>query len=213
MPLIGGKPILAPPWADISPQSHKNGKGAFAPQALGKGFDDAAAGNLPITSNRITPRREICEAPAEIPQTPARGGVISLGVSPLGSLAVEIETCLPFENWRSGDVEDGVGPFLDAALRFEAALDDHLGFHESRRVQAIDRDARSFDLFGEVEREHHQRELALTVGSKTVVAACEHHVGEVNPLLPRRGHVDDPGGRALEDQRQKQMGVSRKGAR
>jgi hypothetical protein len=115
MPLIGGKSILAPRSADISPQSHTNGKSAFAPQALGKGFDDAAAGNLPITSNRITPRREICEAPAEIPQTPARRGVISLGVSPLGSLAVEIETCLPFENWRSDDVEDGVGPFIDVA--------------------------------------------------------------------------------------------------
>jgi hypothetical protein len=84
MPLIGGKPILAPRSADISPQTHKNGKSAFAPQALGKGIDDAVAGNLPITSNRITPRREICETQAEIPQTPARGCVISLGVSPLG---------------------------------------------------------------------------------------------------------------------------------
>jgi hypothetical protein len=70
MPLIGGKPILAPRSADISPQPHTNGKIAFAPQALGKGIDDAAAGNLPITSNRITLRREIREAQAEIPQTP-----------------------------------------------------------------------------------------------------------------------------------------------
>ena len=71
MPLIGGKPILAPRLADISPQTHTSGESAFARQALGKGIDDAAAGNLPITSNRITLRREIREAQAEIPQTPA----------------------------------------------------------------------------------------------------------------------------------------------
>jgi len=38
MPLIGGKPILAPRSVDISPQTHTNGKSAFAPQALGKGL-------------------------------------------------------------------------------------------------------------------------------------------------------------------------------
>jgi hypothetical protein len=31
-------------------------------------------------------------------------------------------------------MEDGFGPFLDAAQWFEAALNDHLGIHESRRA-------------------------------------------------------------------------------
>src|SRR6266542_2777798 len=152
------------------------------------------------------PRREVREAQTERPQTPARGGVIGLGVGSIGLFPIEIDTRLPFEAWRSGDMEDGVSSLLNAAQRFDAALDDHLGVHESRRVQTIGRDARPFERFGEVEGEHHQRELALTVGAKTVVAAREHHVGEIDPLLPGRGHVDDPGGRVLADQRQEQMG-------
>jgi hypothetical protein len=59
MPLIGGKPILAPRSADISPQTHTNGKSAFAPQALDKGVDDAAAGNLPIIKSHHSPARDL----------------------------------------------------------------------------------------------------------------------------------------------------------
>src|SRR5215510_15476069 len=131
-----------------------------------------------IKSHTSCPRREIRQVYAEGPQTLSRRSIISLGVGPLRSLAVEIDTRLPFEVRRSGDMENGVGALLDATQWFEAALDDHPGVHESRRMQTIDRDARSFERFGEVESEHHLRELALAVGSHAVVDAREHHVGE-----------------------------------
>src|SRR5262245_54937634 len=95
-----------------------------------------------IKSHTSFPRREIRQEYAERPQTLSRLRIISLGVGPLRSLAVEIDTRLPFEVSRSGDMENGVGALLDATHRFEAALDDHPDVHESRRMQTIDRDAR-----------------------------------------------------------------------
>lgn len=62
-----------------------------------------------IKSHTSFPRREIRQAYAERPQTLSRRSIISLGVGPLQSLAVEIDTRLPFEVRRSGDMENGVG--------------------------------------------------------------------------------------------------------
>src|SRR5262245_29045032 len=93
-----------------------------------------------IKSHTSFPRREMRQAYAERPQTLSRRRIISLGVGPLRSLAVEIDARLTFEVRRSGDVENGVGALLDATQRFVTALDDHPGVHQSRRVKTIDRD-------------------------------------------------------------------------
>ena len=51
-------------------------------------------------------------------------------------------------------------------------------------MQAGGRHAAIAKLLGQVEGEHHLRELALAVGLDAGVAALEHHVVEVDRGLP-----------------------------
>ena len=50
-------------------------------------------------------------------------------------------------------------------------------------MQAVGGDGARIELLGEVEREHHLRELALAVGLDAAVVALEHHVVEVDRRL------------------------------
>ena len=69
-------------------------------------------------------------------------------------------------------------------------------------MQAIDGDAASLQPLGEIEGEHHLRELALHVGAAAGIGALEHDVVEVDRPLADRGDVDDAGRRAFSQQRQ-----------
>ena len=81
-----------------------------------------------------------------------------------------------------------------------------LGRHERGRVQGVDGHPVGVELGGQVEGEQDLRELALPVGAHPVVVLGEHHVAEVDGLLPDGGDVDDPGRRGGAQQRQQQPG-------
>jgi hypothetical protein len=71
-------------------------------------------------------------------------------------------------------------------------------------VQTGRRDAGAGEFVGEIDREHDLRELALAVSACAAVAADQHHVGEIDRLLPGRGHVNDARRSARLEQRQQQ---------
>src|SRR6266540_3519382 len=73
-------------------------------------------------------------------------------------------------------------------------------------MQAVDGHRFIPKLLSEIEREHDLGELALAVRLHPVVGALEHHVVEVDRRLTCGAHVDDPGRRRADDQRDEPPG-------
>jgi len=116
---------------------------------------------------------------------------------------------LPSNSGAVASAHDGVGAVFHAAHRRIAALDHHVGVHEGGRVQTIDGDALVLQLRGEIEGEHHLRQLALPIRARALIVARQHQVVEIDRMLPGRRNVHDPRRRAAAQGRQ-QSCVSRK---
>ena len=80
----------------------------------------------------------------------ARANVVGLRIGAGFAHAAEIEPAPAFERRRGNELQNGCAALLDRADRLNAAQADHGRVHEGRRMQAIDGDASSRELRGEM---------------------------------------------------------------
>src|SRR5262245_45003365 len=115
---------------------------------------------------------------------------------------IEIEPGLPLNRGRCGEIEDRPRAFLDRAQWPHPCPSNHACILVSCGVKACDRDTATLERSPEIYREHDLSQLALTVGSRTAIAAGQHYVTKVDRLLSGRRNVHDPRRRAVLDERQ-----------
>ncbi len=131
--------------------------------------------------------------------------IVGGGVRARFALAVEKSSRHAVQLGCRREAHDRVGPFLDGALRRQFRFGHHPGIHQRRRMDRIRGDARALQRRRQIEREHHERELALTVREPSIVLAHQHQVVERDRGLTDGCDIDDAGGSAAAKRRQQQM--------
>jgi hypothetical protein len=127
----------------------------------------------------------------------ARLCIIRLNLGAGFPQSVEVQAAAPFEGGRGSEIEDRLGAFLDAAPRLDAGAAYHGRVHVGRGVRSVDGDAGAMEFASEINSEHDLRQLALAVGPRPAIAACQHDVREIDRLLSGRRHINDAGRRTL----------------
>src|SRR6266568_1621671 len=144
----------------------------------------------------------------QLPQPPPRRGIVRLRLGAPLLQPVEVASAHAVQLGRDHQPARCLEPVCNRAHRVPEGLAHHLGGHERRGMQGVDRDtglAGGAQALRQLEGEHDLGQLALPVRREAVVAPLEHHVVEVDGCLSHRRHVHDPCGRRAPQQRQKQV--------
>jgi hypothetical protein len=107
---------------------------------------------------------------------------------------VEEPACDPGKGRVLDEAQGGVDAGVETVDAVSDRLHDHLGRHEGRRMQAVDRDPCRVELFGEGHPSGDHRELRLSIGALAAVAMLQGQVIEVDRCLADRGNIDDASG-------------------